>query len=57
MPFGVSKQQAGDALKKWTSSRWFAPSSLEKLSSAETFAGSYLPFWTYDRNTVSEVNG
>jgi hypothetical protein len=57
MPFGVSKQQAGDALKQWTSSRRFAPSSLKKVSSAETFTGSYLPFWTYDSNTVSDYTG
>lgn len=42
VPFGISKQQAGDALKKWTSSRWFAPGGLKKVSSAETFTGSYL---------------
>jgi DNA-directed RNA polymerase subunit RPC12/RpoP len=57
VPFGISKQQAGDALKKWTSSRWFAPGSLKKVSSAETFTGSYLPFWTYDSNTASDYTG
>jgi DNA-directed RNA polymerase subunit RPC12/RpoP len=57
VPFGISKQQAGDALKKWTSSRWFAPGSLKKVSSAETFTGSYLPFWTYDSNTASAYTG
>src|SRR5262249_19468986 len=57
VPFGINKQQAGDALKKWTSSRWFAPGSLKKVSSAETFTGSYLPFWTYDSNTVSDYTG
>lgn len=57
VPFGVSKQQAGAALKKWTSSRWFAPGSLKKVSGAETFTGSYLPFWTYDSNTVSDYTG
>ena len=57
VPFGISKQQASNALKKWTSSRWFAPSSLKKVSSAETFTGSYLPFWTYDSNTVSDYAG
>jgi hypothetical protein len=57
VPFGISKKQAGDALKKWTTSRWFAPSSLKKVSSAETFTGSYLPFWTYDSNTESDYTG
>lgn len=57
VPFGVSKQQAGDALRQWTSSRRFAPGGLKKVSGAETFTGSYLPFWTYDSNTVSDYTG
>jgi len=57
VPFGISKQQASSALKKWTSSRRFAPGSLKKVSGAETFAGTYLPFWTYDSNTVSDYTG
>ena len=57
VPFGISKQQASNALKEWTSSRWFAPGSLKRVSGAETFAGSYLPFWTYDSNTVSDYTG
>jgi hypothetical protein len=27
------------------------------VSGAETFTGSYLPFWTYDSNTVSDYTG
>jgi hypothetical protein len=57
VPFGISKQQASDALKTWTSSRRFAPSSLKKVTGAETFTGSYLPFWTFDSNTVSDYTG
>ncbi len=57
LPFELDRNAARDALKKWTSSRWFAPSSLKKVSEAETFKGTYLPHWTYDTNTVSDYRG
>ncbi|MGI5488018.1 hypothetical protein [Microtetraspora malaysiensis] len=57
LPFGIDQAGARDALRKWTSSRWFAPSSLKKVSEAETFKGSYLPYWTYDARTVSDYTG
>lgn len=57
VPFGLDRNAARDALRTWTSSRWFAPSSLKKVSEAETFKGTYLPHWTYDSNTLSEYRG
>ncbi|MCX4552000.1 hypothetical protein OG204_06815 [Streptomyces sp. NBC_01387] len=57
VPFGLGHDEARTALRKWTSSRWFAPSSLKKVSEAETFRGSYLPHWTYDAETVSDYRG
>ncbi|MFJ3698442.1 hypothetical protein ACIPW9_30750 [Streptomyces sp. NPDC090052] len=57
VPFGLDRNNAREALRKWTSSRWFAPSSLKKVSEAETFKGSYLPHWTYDAETVSHYRG
>lgn len=57
VPFGVDRNGAREALRKWTSSRWFAPSSLKKVTDAETFKGSYLPYWTYDADTVSDYTG
>lgn len=57
VPFGLDRNDAREALRKWTSSRWFAPSSLKKVSEAETFKGSYLPHWTYDAETVSDYWG
>ncbi|WP_055477698.1 hypothetical protein [Sphaerimonospora mesophila] len=57
IPFGIDRDGARAALRKWTSSRWFAPSSLKKVTEAETFKGSYLPYWTYDASTVSDYRG
>ena len=57
VPFTLDRDAARDALRKWTSSRWFAPSSLKKVGEAETFTGTYLPHWTYDTDTVSDYRG
>ncbi|MFJ2954220.1 hypothetical protein [Streptomyces sp. NPDC087270] len=57
VPFGLDRRAARDRLSTWTSSRWFAPSSLKKVTEAETFKGSYLPHWTYDAATTSHYQG
>jgi DNA-directed RNA polymerase subunit RPC12/RpoP len=57
VPFGLDRVAARERLRTWTSSRWFAPSSLKKVTEAETFKGSYLPYWTYDAATTSHYRG
>jgi ribosomal protein S27E len=57
LPFRITQKQATDSLKKWLSSRWFAPNALKKLAYQESIGGVYLPFWTYDANTVSFYTG
>ncbi|MCX3058224.1 hypothetical protein [Streptomyces beihaiensis] len=57
LPFGIDRDQARDALAKWTGSRWFAPGELKNVTEAESFRGSYLPHWTYDAQTVTRYSG
>lgn len=57
VPFGLDRNAARDRLGAWTSSRWFAPGSLKKVTAAETFKGSYLPHWTYDAATTTHYEG
>ncbi|MFF9126035.1 hypothetical protein ACF09J_22465 [Streptomyces sp. NPDC014889] len=57
VPFGLDRDGAREALRTWTSSRWFAPKDLKKVTEAESFKGSYLPHWTYDAATVSDYRG
>jgi DNA-directed RNA polymerase subunit RPC12/RpoP len=57
VPFGLDRRAAREKLGEWTSSRWFAPGSLKKVTEAETFKGSYLPHWTYDAATTSHYEG
>lgn len=57
MPFTVDRAGVRTALRKWVSSRWFAPSQLKKVTEAETISGTYVPHWTFDTRTVSEYTG
>lgn len=57
LPFCVTQQQASAELKKWLSSRWFAPSGLKHFAQPEAIHGVYLPFWTYDTNTITDYTG
>ena len=57
LPFRVTQHQASAALKKWLSTRWFAPGALKKLASQESIGGVYLPFWTYDAHSTSYYTG
>jgi hypothetical protein len=57
LPFRVTNQQAMADIKKWTSTRWFAPNALKKMAYHEGIGGVYLPFWTYDSNTTSPYHG
>jgi DNA-directed RNA polymerase subunit RPC12/RpoP len=57
LPFGLDTDAMRTALRGWVSSRWFAPSSLKKVSEAEQVKGTYLPHWTYDARTVSDYDG
>jgi hypothetical protein len=57
LPFHTTKQQASGSIKSWVSSRWFAPSALAKLASQDTLRGIYIPFWTYDADTLSNYSG
>jgi predicted RNA-binding Zn-ribbon protein involved in translation (DUF1610 family) len=57
LPFLVSQKQASEVIKKWISSRWFAPNKLKRLAYQEGVGGIYLPFWTYDAHTTSHYTG
>ncbi|GMA86602.1 hypothetical protein GCM10025868_18520 [Angustibacter aerolatus] len=56
VPFVVDRAQAGTAFAAWTSSRWFAPSALKKVT-PESMQGTYLPHWGFDDRTVTDYTG
>jgi DNA-directed RNA polymerase subunit RPC12/RpoP len=57
LPFALDRSQMRTSLRKWASSRWFAPNSLKKVTEAESTRSTYLPHWTFDAGTVSEYWG
>lgn len=57
LPFSVPKDAATQSVKKWLSTRWFAPNALKTLARPEGIHGVYLPFWTFDAHTYSRYQG
>lgn len=57
LPFGFDRQVARDVLGKWVKSRWFAPNRLKRVADAESMRSTYLPYWTYDSETVTWYRG
>ncbi|HWP45374.1 MAG TPA: hypothetical protein VNO14_19185, partial [Blastocatellia bacterium] len=57
LPFQVSQKVAGEQIKNWIASLWFAPNALKRLAYQEAIGGVYLPFWTYDVNTTTHYSG
>jgi DNA-directed RNA polymerase subunit RPC12/RpoP len=57
LPFQLDRNGVRTALRRWASSRWFAPSTLKKVTEAESVKGTYLPHWTYDSRTASQYTG
>ncbi|HVF66165.1 MAG TPA: hypothetical protein VM914_00780 [Pyrinomonadaceae bacterium] len=57
LPFKVTQSQAGDAIRGWLGSLWFAPNALKNMARQEGVGGVYIPFWTYDAYTQSDYEG
>jgi len=57
LPFAVPKDKASTMIRNWLGSLWFAPGGLQKLAQQDTINGVYLPFWTYDAQTVTGYTG
>jgi len=58
VPFKIGQKDARSRFEKWVKSRWFAPTAFKKyLDGNESLTGYYLPYWTYDSDTVSQYTG
>jgi DNA-directed RNA polymerase subunit RPC12/RpoP len=58
VPFQVDSRRAHEAFQRWLRSRWLAPMDLKRYARTdESLHGVYLPFWTYDCETVSDFSG
>ncbi|MBT0769093.1 hypothetical protein KIH74_09195 [Kineosporia sp. J2-2] len=57
LPFAITSDQAMDMFQDWVRSRWFAPNTLKTLAAREGIKGTYLPYWTYDSDTITMYHG
>jgi LSD1 subclass zinc finger protein len=58
VPFQVDKRAAHEAFRRWLGTRWLAPGDLKRYARTdESLNGVYMPYWTYDCETVSDYEG
>lgn len=57
VPFAVDLRAARDGFSGWLKSLWFAPSELLTAARLGQLTGVYLPYWTYDAQTVTFYDG
>lgn len=58
LPFAITAEQARDAYRRWLRQRWFAPGTLKKYARSDaSLNGVYIPYWTYDSDTVTAYRG
>ncbi len=58
LPFHITRKQGRDLFTKWINALWFVPSGLKRLARQENrLNGMYVPYWTYDSDTISFYRG
>jgi predicted RNA-binding Zn-ribbon protein involved in translation (DUF1610 family) len=58
LPFKIDSKKAKDSFREWISGLWFAPNDLKNYADrTDKINGMYLPYWTYDSDTLSQYIG
>jgi DNA-directed RNA polymerase subunit RPC12/RpoP len=58
LPFALNKAAAQQVFARWVGGLWFAPNALQAtVREADGVKGVYMPWWTYDANTISTYRG
>lgn len=58
LPFLIPESEARAAMNRWLGRLWFAPSDLVEYARAgRAMQGVYVPYWTYDAETVTDYTG
>ena len=57
VPFQVGKDAGNAAYRSWLHSRWFAPSDLKHRAEHDGLDGVYVPYWTYDSDSLTHYRG
>lgn len=51
--FKIDKKTAAENFNKWLGKRFFCPKIVKETAQADKFQGLYLPYWTFDTDTVT----
>ncbi len=54
IPFKITDKQASQLFQNWIKRKWFCPKLAKESAKAKSFKGVYLPYWTFDAQTISE---
>ena len=54
VPFAISRTDAATRFRGWLGSLWFRPNDLKGIATLESMQGVYVPFWTFDAESVSQ---
>lgn len=57
IPFSLTSDQASENFKKWIGKKFFCPKQAKLSAMPDAFNGIYLPYWTFDTQTVSRYSG
>ncbi len=58
LPFLIDHDEAKNKFRHWLNSLWFAPNKVKKYARNDSkLIGIYLPYWTYDSDTVTRYTG
>ncbi len=58
LPFLIDHIEAKNKFRDWLKSLWFAPNEVKKYARDDTrLMGIYLPYWTYDSDTITSYTG
>lgn len=53
-PFKIDKKLAGLNFFSWIKRKLFCPKEAKQKAKPDAFKGVYVPYWTFDTNTISE---
>lgn len=54
LPFAIDRDDALNRFRAWLASLWFRPNDLKRRARIDSVRGVYVPFWTFDAETVSQ---
>jgi hypothetical protein len=52
LAFKISESQVREQIRRWYASKWLAPGKLKTRALVDRVRGVYIPYWTFDAQTV-----